>query len=90
MLNQEITLNAISKVVRIIVKEELQPFRNEITEFKSEVLNSQDRLMKELKTIREEQIAKVGRDDDQDQKISELKIEFKSIKQHIGFAPAVS
>ena len=69
MPSKGITLESISKVVRVIVKEEIQPIRDEMKEFKNEVLNREDNIIHELKTIREEQIAGAGRDDQQDKEI---------------------
>ena len=76
------------------VREEMRPFEErielKITEFKSETLNGVDAVLKEVKTIREEQIMKVGRDDRQDQNITKLKTHVAAVEEHIGLANAAS
>ncbi|MBI2050255.1 MAG: hypothetical protein HYT31_00440 [Parcubacteria group bacterium] len=80
MPNTEVTLEAIRRVV----KDEIQPIRDEMREFKSEVLNREDRIMHELKAIREEQSATAHRDDEQDKEINHLKGRVTTIEQRVS------
>ena len=82
------------RTIAATVREEMRPFEErielKITEFKSETLNGVDAVLKEVKTIREEQIMKVGRDDRQDQDITKLKTHVAAVEEHIGLANAAS
>ena len=61
-----------------------------ITEFKSDILNKVDAVFHEVKAMREEQTAKVGRDDDQDKDIVVLKTRVSAVEHHLGLAQAVN
>ena len=82
------------RTIAATVREEMRPFEErielKITEFKSETLTGVDAVLKEVKTIREEQIMKVGRDDRQDQDITKLKTHVAAVEEHIGLANAAS
>lgn len=71
-------------------KDDLKDLANkqELTQFKSEILQGVDAVMKEVKTMREEQTAKLSRDDRQDEGITELKTRVSVVEEHTGIAPA--
>lgn len=60
--------------------------QKEVGEAKDTILASNDKLMLELKTIREEQSMKIGRDDRQDEEINETKEKVKAVEQRVGIA----
>ena len=57
--------------------------KQELTKFKSDVLDKVDAVFHEVKAMREEQSAKVGRDDRQDQNITKLKTRVNFIERQI-------
>ena len=64
--------------------------KQELTKFKSDVLDKVDAVFHEVKAMREEQSAKVGRDDRQDQNITKLKTRVNFIERQIGIEPAAA
>lgn len=60
--------------IRTVVKEELQPFRNEVKNFKNEVLTHVDAVMHEVKTMREEQSAVIHTLTDHEKRIDKLEV----------------
>lgn len=61
--------------------------KQELTQFKSEILASNDKLSKKLDKILTEQTAKLGRDDRQDEDITALKTRVSAVEQHTGIEP---
>ena len=51
--------------------------KEDLTQFKSDILTGVDKVLKQVTTIREEQIMKTGRDDQQDKRLN-------SIEMHVG------
>lgn len=64
--------------------------KQELTKFKSDVLDKVDAVFHEVKAMREEQSAKVGRDDRQDQNITKLKTRVNFIERQIRIEPAAA
>jgi len=71
-------------------KEDLKDLatKQELTQFKSEILASNDKISKKLDKFLTEQTAKLGRDDRQDEDITELKTRVSAVKQYTGMEPA--
>ena len=61
--------------------------KEDLTQFKSDILTGVDKVFKEVKTMREEQIMKVGRDDRQDDEIISIKRRVTRVETHIGLEP---
>ena len=74
-------------VEKVAMREDVERLVKEST---NTVLTKMDAVMGELKATREEQTAKVGRDDQQDEDIVELKTRVTAVEQQAGIAPSAS
>ena len=79
-----------TKIVRKVVKDEVQPFEGKITKFKDEILTGQDKIMKELKTIRVEQAAFTGGQRRQDEKLEEHDKRLEQVETKVGIEPMMT
>ena len=76
-----------TKILREAVKDEVQPLREEITTFTNEILTGQDKIVGQLKTIREEQAAFTGGQERQDDKLEEHDKRLEQVEVKIGIEP---
>ena len=60
------------EAIRFVVKDEIEPFREEFNQKIDKVLTGMDTVVKELQTIREEQIFSTHRQDEQERAIDVL------------------
>ncbi|MBI2050777.1 MAG: hypothetical protein HYT31_03140 [Parcubacteria group bacterium] len=61
--------------------------KEDLTQFKSDILTGVDKVFKEVKTMREEQTMKVARDDRQDDEIIGIKRRVTRVETHVGLEP---
>ena len=65
----------------------VQPLEGKITKFKDDILTGQDKIMKELKTIRVEQVAFIGGQQRQDDKLEEHDKRLEQVETKVGIEP---
>jgi|GEM_PF-2822275 len=80
MENQQNIFEAIKRVVH----DEMQPMRDEIHQFKNEILTSNDKVIKELKDLRTEVTAFHGGQRRQDDQLQEHSHRLKIVESKVG------
>ena len=76
------------ETLREVVKDEIQPLRDDITKFKDEILTSNDKIAKDLKTVRTEQAAFIIGQQRQDNQIDVLEKRIEQVENKLGIKPA--
>jgi len=71
-------------------KEDLNKIDKKLDEKFNTVMNSIDAVMGELKSSRQEDIMKVGRDDRQDEEIGQVKNRVTAVEHRIGMEPMMA